>query len=119
MSKSRKKAVALKTEGVPQEVKAEAVLEDMGISEKDVFDYSIRCERAQVADHLEILARSFREGQVKLAAGDKSIALSPAPRVKLELKAETKPAKNKGELKIKVSWKEEDIAKPISINPAA
>jgi len=118
LSESRKKSAAPITEDV-SEVKTEAVLEDMSMAEKGEFDYSIRCDRAQVADHLEILARSFREGQVKLAAGDKSIALVPSPRVKLEVKAETKPEKNKGELRIKVSWKENNTAKSLSISPVA
>ncbi|MBN1368433.1 MAG: amphi-Trp domain-containing protein [Dehalococcoidales bacterium] len=120
MSGYRKKANIEEKVELSEELTGEETLrEDMHMSAKDDFDYSIHCERAQVADHLEILARSFRDGQVKIATGDKSILLTPASMVKLELTAETKPEKGKGELKIKVSWKEKDIVKPISINPTA
>ena len=91
--------------------------EEVVMSDNKDFEYSIRCGRDQVAEHFETLARFFREGQIKLSTTKDSIILNPTDLVKLELEAKNKPEKNKGELKIEISWKEKDSPEPIEINP--
>jgi amphi-Trp domain-containing protein len=86
------------------------------MSDTDDFSYSVHCERSQVADHLEILAKLFREGKLQFAADDKLISLNPADGVKLKIKAKNKLDKNKGELKIDISWKERISSERTRIN---
>jgi len=70
------------------------------------FEYSAYSEAAVVADYLESLAQHLRQGRVHLAAGGESIDLQVTTNVKIDLSAQVKPAKGKGNFQLDVSWRQ-------------
>ncbi len=73
--------------------------------EDQAFEFSTKCDQATAADYLEQLAKHIRNGNVQLSAGTESIGLTVEGEIKLEIAAEAKPEKGKGNLQLEISWK--------------
>ena len=57
----------------------------------------------EIAEYLTSLAVGLKRGEVSLESGDRSLHMSPASDVKLELKATQK--EHKGRVEIEIGWK--------------
>jgi len=57
----------------------------------------------EIAEYLTSLAVGLKRGEVSLESGERSLHLSPASDVKLELKAGQK--ERKGRIEIEIGWK--------------
>ena len=59
----------------------------------------------EIAEYLTSLAVGLKRGEVSLESGDRSLHMSPASDVKLELKATQKEHKGRVEIEIAIAWK--------------
>lgn len=57
----------------------------------------------EIAEYLTSLAVGLKRGEVSLESGERSLHLSPASDVKLELRATQK--ERKGRIEIEIGWK--------------
>jgi amphi-Trp domain-containing protein len=57
----------------------------------------------EIAEYLTSLAVGLKRGEVSLESGERSLHLSPASDVKLELQATQK--EHKGRIEIEIGWK--------------
>jgi amphi-Trp domain-containing protein len=57
----------------------------------------------EIAEYLTSLAVGLKRGEVSLESGERSLYLSPASDVKLELQATQK--EHKGRIEIEIGWK--------------
>ena len=64
-------------------------------------------EAEALADVLDDLVKSFREGTVVVQQGDEFVSLNPAGRIEFELEAGRK--KDKQKFSIEMSWRQVDI----------
>ena len=63
----------------------------------------------EIAEYLTSLAVGLKRGEVSLESGERSIHMSPASDVKLELKAAQK--EHKGRVEIEIGWKRSTSAR--------
>ncbi len=84
------------------------------MASKDSVEFSAQVSAEEAAGYLEALARSLREGRALLESGDKSISLELGPSIKLDLEAESDPAKGKSSIDLSLSWRaaEQAVAAP-------
>ena len=57
----------------------------------------------EIAEYLTSLAVGLKRGEISLESGERSLHLSPASDVKLELKASQK--EHKGRIELEIGWK--------------
>jgi len=57
----------------------------------------------EIAEYLTSLAVGLKRGEISLESGERSLHLSPASDVKLELKAGQK--EHKGRIELEIGWK--------------
>jgi amphi-Trp domain-containing protein len=70
----------------------------------------------EIAEYLTSLAVGLKRGEVSLESSDRSLHLSPASDVKLELKAGQK--ERKGRIEIEIGWKRSTATKTSELRVA-
>jgi amphi-Trp domain-containing protein len=70
----------------------------------------------EIAEYLTSLAIGLKRGEVSLESGDRSLHLSPASDLKLELKAGQK--ERKGRIEIEIGWKRSTATKTSELRVA-
>jgi amphi-Trp domain-containing protein len=70
---------------------------------KDRFEFARIASPEEAAEYLTSLAVGLKRGEVSLESGDRSLRLSPASEVKLELKVAQK--ERKGKIALEIGWK--------------
>jgi amphi-Trp domain-containing protein len=70
---------------------------------KNSFQFARIASPEELAEYLTSLAVGLKRGEVSLESGERSLRLSPAPDVKLELKVAQK--EHKGRIEIEIGWK--------------
>jgi amphi-Trp domain-containing protein len=70
----------------------------------------------EIAEYLTSLAVGLKRGEVSLESGDRSLHLSPASDLKLELKAGQK--ERKGRIEIEIGWKRSTAVKTSELRVA-
>ena len=70
----------------------------------------------EIAEYLTSLAVGLKRGEVSLESGDRSLHLSPASDLKLELKAGQK--ERKGRIEIEIGWKRSTATKTSELRVA-
>ena len=70
----------------------------------------------EIAEYLTSLAVGLKRGEVSLESGDRSLHLSPASDLKLELKAGQK--ERKGRIEIEIGWKRSTATKTTELRVA-
>jgi amphi-Trp domain-containing protein len=70
----------------------------------------------EIAEYLTSLAVGLKRGEVSLESGDRSIHLSPASDIKLELKASQK--EHKGRVVLEIGWKRSTATKTSELRVA-
>ena len=70
----------------------------------------------EIAEYLTSLAVGLKRGEVSLESGERSLHLSPASDLKLELKAEQK--ERKGRIEIEIGWKRSTATKTSELRVA-
>ena len=63
----------------------------------------------EIAEYLTSLAVGLKRGEVSLESGERSIHLSPASEVKLELKTAQK--EHKGRIVLQIGWKRSSVTR--------
>ena len=63
----------------------------------------------EIAEYLTSLAVGLKSGEVSLESGERSIHLSPASEVKLELKTAQK--EHKGRIVLQIGWKRSSLTR--------
>ena len=61
-------------------------------------------DKTDITAHLENLVQALRQGRINLQHNDEILSLNPGARIKMEIKAEIKPEKEKIELEI--TWRD-------------
>jgi amphi-Trp domain-containing protein len=74
-------------------------------SNKNAVEYEGKLELAEAIARLEDLVSGLKAGGVSLALGGRSLSLTPASVVTLELEAKQKA--KKGELSLKLKWRDQ------------
>jgi amphi-Trp domain-containing protein len=73
----------------------------------------------EIAEYLTSLAVGLKRGEISLESGERSLHLSPASDVKLELRAEQK--EHKGRIELEIGWKRSTATKTselrVSVGP--
>jgi|GEM_PF-5924585 len=59
------------------------------------FTFSLLCSKNKIAEHLEALARSIRDGDVQLESGKRKLHLKPENEIDFFLKAYRQGTRNK------------------------
>jgi amphi-Trp domain-containing protein len=70
----------------------------------------------EIAEYLTSLAVGLKRGEVSLESGDRSLHLSPAGDIKLELKVGQK--EHKGRIEIEIGWKRSTATKTSELRVA-
>ena len=70
----------------------------------------------EIAEYLTSLAVGLKRGEISLESGERSVHLSPASDVKLELKVGQK--ERKGRIELEISWKRSTAAKTSELRVA-
>jgi len=70
----------------------------------------------EIAEYLTSLAVGLKRGEVSLESGDRSLHLSPAGDIKLELKAGQK--EHKGRIELEIGWKRSTATKTSELRVA-
>ena len=70
----------------------------------------------EIAEYLTSLAVGLKRGEVSLESGDRSLHLSPASHIKLELRAGQK--ERKGRIEIEIGWKRSTATKTTELRVA-
>jgi len=70
----------------------------------------------EIAEYLTSLAVGLKRGEISLESGERSLHLSPASDVKLELKASQK--EHKGRIELEIGWKRSTAAKTSELHVA-
>ena len=70
----------------------------------------------EIAEYLTSLAVGLKRGEVSLESGDRSLHLSPASDIKLELKAGQK--EHKGRIVLEIGWKRSTATKTSELRVA-
>jgi len=70
---------------------------------KDTFEYARIASPEETADYLTALAAGLARGVVNLESGTRTLSLSPADDLKLELRVKDKD--EKGKVSIENAWK--------------
>jgi amphi-Trp domain-containing protein len=70
----------------------------------------------EIAEYLTSLAVGLKRGEISLESGERSLHLSPASDVKLELKAAQK--EHKGRIELEIGWKRSTAAKTSELRVA-
>jgi amphi-Trp domain-containing protein len=75
------------------------------MASKESLEFSAQVSAEEAAVYLEALARGLREGRALFESGDKSIGLELGSSLKIDLEAESDPAKGKSSVEISLSWR--------------
>jgi amphi-Trp domain-containing protein len=75
------------------------------MAEKEALEFSAVLSAEEAASYLEALAHACREGSALLESGDKSLTIEVGRDLKVELDAQSDPAKGKGSIDLSLSWK--------------
>ena len=70
----------------------------------------------EIAEYLTSLAVGLKRGEISLESGERSLHLSPASDVKLELKASQK--EHKGRIELEIGWKRSTATKTTELHVA-
>jgi amphi-Trp domain-containing protein len=70
----------------------------------------------EIAEYLTSLAVGLKRGEVSLESGDRSLHLSPAGDIKLELRAGQK--ERKGRIELEIGWKRSTATKTSELRVA-
>ncbi|PYN84992.1 MAG: hypothetical protein DMD87_24915 [Candidatus Rokuibacteriota bacterium] len=70
----------------------------------------------EIAEYLTSLAVGLKRGEISLESGERSLHLSPASDVKLELKAGQK--EHKGRIELEIGWTRSTAAKTSELRVA-
>ena len=70
----------------------------------------------EIAEYLTSLAVGLKRGEISLESGERSLHLSPASDVKLELKVGQKA--RKGRIELEIGWKRSTAAKTSELRVA-
>jgi amphi-Trp domain-containing protein len=70
----------------------------------------------EIAEYLTSLAVGLKRGEISLESGERSLHMSPASDVKLELKAAQK--ERKGRIVLEIGWKRSTAAKTSELRVA-
>jgi amphi-Trp domain-containing protein len=76
---------------------------------KDRFEFARIASPEEIVDYLTSLAVGLKRGEVSLESGERTLRLTPASEVKLDLKVGQK--EQKGKLKLKLGWKQQTSAR--------
>jgi amphi-Trp domain-containing protein len=84
---------------------------------KNSFEFARLASPEEIAEYLTSLAVGLKRGEVSLEAGERSLHLSPASDVKLELKVAQK--EHKGRISVEIGWKRSLAARTSELRVAA
>lgn len=82
---------------------------------KEHFEFARIASPEEIAEYLSSLAVGIKRGDVTLEAGERSLRLTPAGEVKLEIRV--KDREDEGKLTLQLGWKRQQA--PLLRAPAA
>jgi amphi-Trp domain-containing protein len=73
---------------------------------KDHFEFARMASAEEVAEYLSSLAVGLKRGELSLESGERTLRLSPAANLKLEIKV--RQNESKGKIGLELGWKRSD-----------
>ena len=70
---------------------------------KDHFEFARMASPEEVAEYLSSLAVGLKRGELSLESGERTLRLSPASDLKLEIRVKQK--ESKGKIELEIGWK--------------
>lgn len=83
---------------------------------KNSVEFARIASPEEIAEYLTSLAVGLKRGEISLESGERSLHLSPASDVKLELRAGQK--ERKGRIEIEIGWKRSTAVKTSELRVA-
>jgi amphi-Trp domain-containing protein len=76
---------------------------------KDNFEFARIASPEEIAEYLTSLAVGLKRGEVSLESGERTLHLTPASDLKLELRVKDKD--EKGKIALEIGWKRRMVTK--------
>ncbi len=83
---------------------------------KDTFEFARIASPEEVAEYLTSLAVGLKRGDVTLESGERSMHLTPASDLKIDLRVKNK--EDKGKLTLELGWKRRTATKAADLRVA-
>jgi amphi-Trp domain-containing protein len=84
---------------------------------KDHFEFARMASPEEVAEYLSSLAVGLKRGELSLESGERTLRLSPASDLKLEIRVKQKEAK--GKIELEIGWKRSNGARTTELRVGA